>query len=271
MKRRREARLPWRNGARIRADLDAELEFHLQMRAEELMQQGIDNRDARREAEREFGDRERTREYCERMDRGSDRADRVREWWSGLWQDLRLAARGTRHRPAYAAIVVATIALGVGANTAVFSVLDSVLLHQFPFSHPDRLVTIDERNMRSGVARSDIAAAEYLDWSARQRSFTGIAMHGQSSLTYASNASPVLLAGRRVSANFFDVLGVQAALGRTFQTGDDRGTNRIVNLTNGHGRGCSAGRRTSSANRSCLAATRTSSWACFHPTLRCPE
>lgn len=233
MKRRREVRLPWRNGARIRADLADELEFHLQMRAEELMAKGMDKADARREAEREFGDRERTRQYCERMDRGSDRADRVREWWSGFWQDLRMVARGARLRPGYAVVVIATLALGVGANTAVFSVLDSVLLRGLPFPHADRLVTVDELNLRVGRVRSDIAVAEYLDWSARQRSFVGIAVHGQSALTYDGTKAPVMLAGRRVSANFFDVLGTRAVLGRTFALGEDRGVNRVVVLTNG--------------------------------------
>ena len=167
------------------------------------------------------------------MDRGSDRADRLRELAGSIWNDLRVTARGVRLRPGYAAVVIATLALGVGANTAVFSVLDSVLLRGLPFPHADRLVTIDELNLRVGRARSDIAAAEYLDWSARQRSFAGIAVHGQSALTYDGGKSPVMLAGRRVSANFFDVLGTRAALGRTFAPGEDRGVNRVVVLTNG--------------------------------------
>jgi predicted permease len=233
MKRRSDFRMPWRTAAQIRADLDDELEFHLQMRTEELIARGVRADDARRQAEREFGDRDGTRQYCERMDRGSDRVDRVREWCASVWQDLRVAFRGARHRPGYALVVVATLALGVGANMAVFSVLDSVLLRRLPFTRPDRLVTIDERNPRSGIERSDIAVAEYLDWSARQRSFTGIAMHAQSALTYADAASPVMLAGRRVSANFFDVLGARAAIGRTFDAGEDRGVHRVVVLTNG--------------------------------------
>src|SRR5262249_22280143 len=152
---------------------------------------GMRAAEARREAEREFGDRDRTRQYCEQMDRGSDRADRIREWCWGVWQDIRLTVRGARHRPGYALVVIATLALGVGANTAVFSVLDSVLLRRLPFARPDRIVTIDEHNMRVGVERSDIAVAEYLDWTSRERSFTGIAVHAQSALTYADAASPV--------------------------------------------------------------------------------
>lgn len=230
--RPRDFRLPWRTNSRIRADLDTELEFHLEMRAEELMKKGMSASEARCEAEREFGDRVYTRDYCERMDRGGDRSDRLRELVGSIWHDLRVTARGVRLRPGYAAVVIATLALGVGANTAVFSVLDSVLLRGLPFPHADRLVSVDELNLRNGRIRSDIAAAEYLDWTARQRSFAGIAVHGQSALTYDDGKSPLMLAGRRVSANFFDVLGTRAAVGRTFASGEDRGVNRIVVLTN---------------------------------------
>jgi putative ABC transport system permease protein len=213
--------------------LDEELEFHIQMRAEELVSTGMRADEARREAEREFGDRDRTRRYCEQMDRGSDRADRLRDWFGGIWHDVRIAARGARQRPGYALVVIATLALGVGANTAVFSVLDSVLLRRLPFPSADRLVTVDEDNRRVGLTRSDIAAAEYLDWAARQRSFSGIAVHAQSVLTYADASAPVMLNGKRVSANFFDVLGIRATIGRTFESGEDRGAHRVVVLTNG--------------------------------------
>ena len=233
MKRRAAFRFPWRTRSTIGADVRAELEFHLAMRTEELMLRGMSEREARQEAEREFGDRQFTERYCERMDLGGDRAERWRSWWDGLWRDLRVTARAWRLHPSFAMVVIATLGLAVGANTAVFGVLDSVLLRRLPFPRADRLVTVDELNMRIGLARSDIAVAEYLDWVARQRSFTGIAVHGSQSLTYAGGPVPVLLAGRKVSANFFDVFGVRAALGRTFVPGEDRGVHRVVVLADG--------------------------------------
>jgi predicted permease len=230
---RRAFRLPWRTTGQIRADLDDELEFHFQMRAEELMREGMNASDARLEAEREFGDQAYTRQYCERLDRAGERETRFVDWVRDLRQDLRTTLRGFRVRPGFAITAILTVALGVGANTAVFSVLDSVLLRRLPFPHAERLVTVDELNLQTNSVRSDIAAAEYLDWSRDQRSFEGIAVHGQRNLTYAGGTAPEQLVGRRVSANFFDVLGVRAALGRTFVAGEDRGVNRVIVIADG--------------------------------------
>jgi putative ABC transport system permease protein len=226
-------RIPGRSRDRIRADLDDELEFHFQMRTEELMRSGMSKDDARRLAEREFGDAAFTREYCETLDRAGERESRRADWLGDWWNDLRATVRDIRRRPGYGIVVMLTMALGIGANTAVFSVLDSVLLRRLPFPRAERLVTVDELNMRTGTPRSDIAAGEYLDWTRAQRSFEGIAVHGARSLTYTGGATPTRLDGRRVSANFFDVLGVRAALGRTFQAGEDQGTNRVILLANG--------------------------------------
>ncbi|MGH9888373.1 MAG: ABC transporter permease, partial [bacterium] len=202
--------------------MNDELEFHFQMRTEELMHRGMSRSDARREAEREFGDQELTRRYCERLDRDGERETRRLDWLRELWQDLRLVVRGIRLRPGFAAIVILTIALGVGANTAVFSVLDSVLLKRLPFPRADRVVTVDELNMQTHNARSDIAAGEYLDWVRDQKSLEGIAVHGARNLTFAGGTVPELLVGRRVSANFFDVLGVKPLAGRFFNDEESR-------------------------------------------------
>jgi hypothetical protein len=99
----------------------------------------------------------------------------------------------------------------------VFSVLNAVLLHSATYREPDRLVAVDEHNVPSDALYSDVSAAEYLDWTTATRSFEGIATAGQRSLTYAEGPTPVQIPGRRVSANFFDVLGVVPALGRTFR------------------------------------------------------
>jgi predicted permease len=230
---RRAFRLPWRTRAQIRADLDAELEFHYRMRTEELMTQGMSEADARREAEREFGDEAYTRRYCEELDRASERQIRLRDAVRDLAHDLHIALRGLVHRPAYAIVVILSLALGVGANTAVFSVLDSVLLRRLPFPHPERLVTVDELNLRANRERSDIAPAEYLAWVRAQTRFEGIALHSFRNMTLTGGAAPEMLTGSRVSANFFDVLGVHAAFGRTFRPGEDATLDRIVVLADG--------------------------------------
>ena len=197
------------------------------------MTTGMNRGDARREAEREFGDLAYTRRYCETQDLAADRQFRRAEWGSEFVDDLKWTMRGIRRRPSFAAIVAITLALGIGANAAVFSVLNAVLLHGAPYREPDRLVAIDENNVPGGVRYSDVAAAEYLDWTTATRSFEGIATAGQRSFTYAQGSAPVQIPGRRVSANFFDVLGVVPALGRTFRAGEDRGVNRVIVLTDG--------------------------------------
>jgi len=197
------------------------------------MATGMNRGDARREAQREFGDLAYTRRYCETQDLAADRQFRRAEWGAEFVDDLKWTMRGIRRRPSFAAIVAITLALGVGANAAVFSVLNAVLLHGAPYREADRLVAIDENNVPGGARYSDVAAAEYLDWTTATRSFEGIATAGQRSFTYAEGPAPVQIPGRRVSANFFDVLGVVPALGRTFQAGEDRGVNRVVVLTDG--------------------------------------
>src|SRR5436190_1954285 len=139
----RQFRIPWRSGPRIRADLDTELQFHLDMRTEELMSTGMTRGDSRREAEREFGDLAYTRRYCETQDLVADRQFRRAERVSEFVDDLKWTMRGIRRRPSFAAIVAITLALGVGANAAVFSVLNAVLLHGASYREPDRLVAID--------------------------------------------------------------------------------------------------------------------------------
>ena len=230
---RRVFRLPWRTARTIRADLDAELELHIALRADELEKGGMSAAAARAEAEREFGDMEFTRRYCEALDRSGDRASRHVEWLSELWSDLRWSVRGIRHRPGYTTLVAITLALGVGANTAVFSVINSVLLHDSPFPDPSRLITVDELNVPSATAFSDVAAAEYLDWTGATGSLVGIAAAGQRSLTFSEGKTPEQIPGRRVTANFFEVLGVKPALGRTFLPGEDRGVNRVIVLSDG--------------------------------------
>src|SRR6185312_6020586 len=128
---RRLFQLPWRSAGRIRADVDDEIRFDLDMRTAELVEQGMPNDDARRQALAEFGNLEETRRYCASVDRASQRAE--------AWQDARVLWRSVRRAPWFAVVVLVTIALGIGANTAVFSVVRSVLLGRLPYDEPGRL------------------------------------------------------------------------------------------------------------------------------------
>lgn len=207
----RSFRFPWRSTNRIRADVDDELSFHIDMRAAELVAAGMSADDARREATREFGDVEFTRRYCRRLDEGSERATRRGDWLADVRQDATQAVRVLRRSPGFLAVALLTVALGVGANSAIFTVVRGVLLRPLPFADPNRLVSIYENNVPDHSARSQLSAADYVDYRRDQSTLTDIGVVGYAALVYQPSADPVALHGLRFSANVFSILGGAAA------------------------------------------------------------
>ncbi|MGE5243167.1 MAG: ABC transporter permease, partial [Betaproteobacteria bacterium] len=138
-------------------------------------------------------------------------------------QDLRFAARTFRRAPGFSLVAIATIAVGVGAATAVFSVVDAVLLRPLPFERPEALVLVGEYNVETGRGYNDVSPANFLDWRARSRSFTGLAAFREQFFTTTLGDHPERVRGAMVNANFFEVLGARPALGRPFHA-DDEGT-----------------------------------------------
>src|SRR5678816_3007628 len=136
-------------------------------------------------------------------------------------RDAHFALRAIRRSPVFAAAATLTLALSVGATTAVFGVVDAVLIRPLPVADPDRLVSVFEVNLGRGIAEGPPSGPNYLDWRKDARSFTGLAAYRQESMTLTAVSSPDVLNGAGVSANFFDVLGVPPALGRTFRPGED--------------------------------------------------
>ncbi|MFN2564286.1 MAG: ABC transporter permease, partial [Gemmatimonadaceae bacterium] len=221
--RRRLFRLPWRTPSQIRRDLDEELAFHLDMRAAELVAaHGLSPEDARREARREFGDVEYTRRYCIDLDAGGERMTRRTEWLDDLRQDLTHGWRALRRSPGFTAIALVTLALGIGATTAMYSVVERTLLARLPYANPDQVVRIYGRNANHPRRSGQIAAGDFVDLRTAQRTLTGLAAFGQASYSYAGRSDPVMLNGMRISPNMFDVLGARPLLGRTFKPGEDR-------------------------------------------------
>ena len=139
-------------------------------------------------------------------------------------QDLKFATRALSRRPALAVTVVLTLALGIGANGALFSVVDALLLRPLPFEEPERLVhlweTDAQRNSR-GDHRASIAFQNFRDWQDQAEGFEGIAAYTRSELTLRTGAEALRIEGRRVSANFFSLLGVDPRLGRGFEGEED--------------------------------------------------
>ena len=117
------------------AEVDKELEFHLAMRAADLVRSGLDPAAARRRARDEFGDLEFTRAYCLRLDRREERVVRIAEWFDDWRHDVTQSWRAVRRSPGFALIALLTLALAIGANTAIFSVVRAVLFRPLPFGH----------------------------------------------------------------------------------------------------------------------------------------
>jgi predicted permease len=218
---RRAFRFPWRSAGRIRADVDDELRFHLDMRTAELVAAGMTEADARREATREFGDVEFTRRYCRSLDERGERATRRGDWLADAAHDLTQALRVLRRSPGFLVIALVTIALGVGANSAIFGVIRGVLLRPLPFAEPDRLIAVYENNQPDHSPRSQLAAADYVDYRRDQAALTDIGVVGYADLAYEGNGDPVSLRGLRFSPNVFSILGVRPVLGRTFLPNED--------------------------------------------------
>jgi hypothetical protein len=147
-----------------------------------------------------------------------------------LLQDLRYALRMLGRSPGFAAVAILTLALGIGANTAIFSVIDSVLLKSLPYPQPDRLVVLDEHELHTGEDIS-VAWPNFLDWRDQNRSFQAAAGYRQDHFNFSGPRGPVLLRGGEVTAPFFSLLGAKPLLGRTFTDAEDRpGANPTVVL-----------------------------------------
>ncbi|HKN68203.1 MAG TPA: ABC transporter permease, partial [Gemmatimonadaceae bacterium] len=225
-------RLPWRSSRHIGVDVDDELRFHLDMRAQELMAAGMNEADARREATREFGDVEFTRRYCRTLDERGERATRRGDWLADAAHDVTQAVRVLRRSPGFLLIALVTIALGVGANSAIFNVIRGVLLRPLPFADPDRLIAVYEDNRPDHSPRSQLAAGDYVDYRRDQSSLTDIGVVSYADLSYEGNGDPVSLRGLRFSTNVFTILGVRPLLGRTFLPNEDEpGRNGVLVLS----------------------------------------
>jgi predicted permease len=196
---------------RAKSDLAAEIEAHLALAAADKRDQGADPETARREAEREFGNAALVK-------------DAVRRMWGWVWldtlqQDLTSALRQLRRSPRFSITVIATLAFGIGAATAMFTVVDQVLLRPLPFAHPERLVTIDEAGVhgRPGLNRG-VAYLDLRAWQQQNKTFDQIAYYVEGSkgnfLEGKTGSLEVYLAS--VSPNFFPTVDVRPQMGHGF-------------------------------------------------------
>lgn len=139
-----------------------------------------------------------------------------------LWQDLAYALRILHKSPAFAAIAIVTLALGIGANTAMFSFVDAWVIKPIPYPQPDRLMVLEAHNIKKGWTQDAVTStADFLDFQKQTTSFTQTAAWTSWSFNLTGNGQPALVDGARVSWNFFDTLGVKPLLGRAFTAAED--------------------------------------------------
>jgi putative ABC transport system permease protein len=151
-----------------------------------------------------------------------------------LWQDARYAVRMLRKNPAFALVAVVALALGIGANTSIFSVVNTVLLRPLPYKEADRLVVVWEDRTKQGYPRDTPAAGNFTAWREQNRVFEGMAAVANVSINLTGAGEPERLEGRRVSAELFPLLGVEPQLGRAFTPEEDQpGSNTVVLLSHG--------------------------------------
>ncbi|HET7585650.1 MAG TPA: ABC transporter permease [Gemmatimonadaceae bacterium] len=193
------------------AELDEEIAFHLERETERLIASGAPPAEARRRALVAFGGVQRARE-SHREVRGLPRLERI-------VADVRHAARVLRRAPAMTAAAVLTLALGIGANTAIFSAVSAVLLRPLPYANPDRLVMLWDVNPEKGWYQQASSPANVLDWTAGVAAFRDVAMANNAAgrVSLAAGDEPRMVNILRVTGNFFDVLGVRAAHGRVLR------------------------------------------------------
>ncbi len=150
-----------------------------------------------------------------------------------LLSDLRYGWRQLARAPGFASVAILTLALGIGANTAIFSLIDGVLLRPMPYHDADRLVAVWEDASFVSFPKNTPAPANWVDWSKRNRSFTGMAAIRSHNANLSEGGAPEMVFGRGVTANFFEILGVPPLYGRAFTEAEDRPDARLVVLSHG--------------------------------------
>ena len=223
--------MKWLNilAARLRAlvrrdavlnDIDEEMRAHLEMEIEANRELGMTPDEARISAAKSFGNVGSVRDLAYEVRGGG--------FMETLWQDLRYSGRMLVKYPGFTLIAVLTLGLGIGANTAIFSIVNAVLLRPFPYHAPEQLVTLGEF-----VPRGSVSYPNFVDWRAQSTVFDSVsAVRSNESYNFTGAGEPERLQGRLVSAGFFTLLGTKPLLGRDFAAEDDRpGANPTVVLS----------------------------------------
>jgi predicted permease len=217
-----------RRRKRMLDDLDHDIREHIEREAQDNINRGMTPEEARYAAMRKFGNVTLTKEE-------------VRDVWSFVWleqllQDVQYGARMLRKNPGFTVVAVLTLALGIGANTTIFSLVNGMLLREPPVRDPNRLMVVSGKWARNGAERDrlPVSAPDFLDWCAQTTEFNGMVAANFDDYTISGGTMPERVSGGRVSPDFFQTLGVAATLGRTILPGEDQpGHDHVVVLSYG--------------------------------------
>lgn len=206
----------------LEREVEEELGFHYGMLVEEYEGRGLEREEAERKARERFGEMTRVRREAVKAESARVRGERRVRYLDGLWQDFGYALRTLGRNPSFAVTAVLVLAVGLGANAAIFSAANAFLFQPLPFTEPDRLVTLYETNPEFGWDMAQAAPANVLDWREQVGAFGDVAMYTEfvSRVTYVRDGEPTLLGATNVTGNFFDVLGVRPVLGNGFEWGE---------------------------------------------------
>ncbi|MBI3415457.1 MAG: ABC transporter permease [Verrucomicrobia bacterium] len=209
-------------------DMDDEMRSHIEMRTQQNIEAGMNPEEACFAALRQFGWTESIKETC--------REQRGVSWLENFAQDIRYGARQLRKNPGFTAVAVLTLALGIGANTAIFSVVNAVLLKALSYREPDRIVMLwtDNPSLNLGLHEMPAAPPDLLDWRSRAQSFEQIAAFRTRTADLSEQGDPERVGGVQATANLFLLLGVQPMLGRVFSADEEQpGKDKVVVISHG--------------------------------------
>ncbi|HSA56210.1 MAG TPA: ABC transporter permease [Gemmatimonadaceae bacterium] len=224
-----------RTPGQVRREVDDEVALHLELRIRQLEARGYTPEAARAEALRRMGGSiDEVRHRLQHSAAHREHRLRARERMSDFMRDVRRSLRGLARRPTFAVVAILTLALGIGANAAIYTVLHAVVLRPLPFRDPERLVMLWEEHAERGWYKQDAAPANMLDWREQVAAFEDVAAYPsfESSTTLMQEGRTELLSAMEVTGNFFSVLGVPALTGRTFTVAETWATGeRIVMIS----------------------------------------
>ena len=210
---------------RVEEEMDEEIRGHIRERAEDLKRAGVPREEAQRRAKIEFGAVERFKEEC--------REERGGMWMETLWSDARFGVRMLRKSPGFTASAILTLALGIGANTAIFSVVHAVILRPLPYQAPERLAMVKEWIPKAVPDPIPVCAPDVVQFQTQNQTFQSLAGFWGTTFDFDDGGKPTRLTVERVSASLFATLGTQPLIGRTFTAEEDRPGHLVAILSYG--------------------------------------